>query len=89
MKNFAEATESIPNRCGNSMDPKTRPNHRLYIETLRQMSPSAKLLKAFELSEFSKRLFLDGLRTRFPALPETEFHRLVLERLKQCHNRNY
>ncbi len=50
------------------MDPKPRPNHRLYIETLCRMSPSAKLLKAFELSEFSKRLFLDGLRTRFPCV---------------------
>jgi hypothetical protein len=68
---------------------KPRPNHALYIETLRRMGPEARLMKAFELSEFSKRVFLDGLRQTFPHLSDQEFHRLALERLAKCHNRNY
>jgi hypothetical protein len=53
------------------------------------MSPAARLAKAFELSEDSKRLFLAGLRARFPALSDPELHRLALQRLEKCHNRNY
>lgn len=68
---------------------KQRPNHRLYIQTLRQMTPEARLRKAFELSEFSKNLFITGLRERYPNLPEQEFHQILLERLLKCHNRNY
>jgi hypothetical protein len=68
---------------------KQRPNHRRYIEVLRSMSSSARLAKAFELSEQSKRLFLSGLRQRFPELSDTELRRLALQRLEKCHNRNY
>ncbi|MFC1717984.1 hypothetical protein ACFL6S_30265 [Candidatus Poribacteria bacterium] len=68
---------------------KERPNHRKYIQILRQMSPEERLLKAFELSEFGKQLFTHGLRQRFPELPEDEFRKLLLERLDKCHNRNY
>ena len=68
---------------------KKRPNHKLYIQTLRKMSPQKKLLKAFELSAFSKNLFIKGLRNRFPELSETEFKKILLERLDKCHNRNY
>ena len=71
------------------MDPKERPNHRLYIEILRRMTPEQRLRKAFELSEFAKQLFIHGLRKRFPDLPEAEFKKLLLERLEKCHNRNY
>ena len=71
------------------MDLKERPNHKKYIEALRRMSPEQRLLKAFELSEFSKQLFIHGLRKRFPDLPEDEFRKLLLERLDKCHNRNY
>ena len=71
------------------MDPKPRPNHRLYIEILRRMSPEQRLLKAFELSEFARDLFVHGLRKRFPDLPEAEFKELLLRRLDKCHNRNY
>ncbi|HBO84980.1 MAG: hypothetical protein A2073_03545 [Deltaproteobacteria bacterium GWC2_42_11] len=68
---------------------KPQPNHKLYIQTLRQMSPEKRLLKAFELSEFSKQLFIYGLRKRFPNLSEDEFRKLLMERLDKCHNRNY
>jgi hypothetical protein len=53
------------------------------------MTPSQRALKFFELSEQSKRLFVQGLRRRFPELGEAEFHKLLLDRLEKCHNRNY
>ncbi len=53
------------------------------------MTPEERLMKAFELSEFSKQLFIHGLRKRFPDLDEREFKKLLLERLDKCHNRNY
>jgi hypothetical protein len=71
------------------MDPKPRPNHQLYIEVLRRMTPEQRLLKAFELSAFVKALFREGLRKRFPDLSEEEFNKLYLERLALCHNRNW
>ncbi len=71
------------------MDPKPRPNHRLYIEVLRRMTPERRLAKAFELSALAKRAFIDGLRQRFPDLPEVEFKKLLLARLEKCHNRNW
>jgi hypothetical protein len=71
------------------MDPKPRPNHARYIEVLRKMTPEQRLKKAFELTEFAKQLFLHGLRTRHPNATEVEFHRLMLEELEECHNRNY
>ena len=71
------------------MDPKPRPNHQLYLQVLRSMTPEQRLLKAFELSAFTKALFREGLRKRFPHLSEEEFHKLYLERLELCHNRNY
>lgn len=71
------------------MNPKPRPNDRLYIETLRRMTPSQRVARAFELSAFSKRIFLDGPRRRSPTCPKMNFGRLALSRLAKCHNRNY
>ena len=71
------------------MDPKPRPNHERYIAALRAMTPQQRVQKAFELSALTKALFVQGLRKRFPDLSEAEFHRLMLERLALCHNRNY
>ena len=71
------------------MDPKPRPNHRRYLEVLRNMTPEQRLLKAFELSDFAKSLFLHGLRRRFPDVTEEEFRKILLARLAKCHNRNY
>ena len=68
---------------------KTRPNHRAYLEVLRRMTPEKRLLKAFELSDMTKDLFRQGLRERFPDMPEEQFQALYLERLALCHNRNY
>lgn len=68
---------------------KPRPNHRRYIEILRKMTPEQRLMKAFELSELSKTLFIDGLKKRFPDATPAEFARILRERLEKCHNRNY
>jgi hypothetical protein len=71
------------------MNAKPRPNHDRYLQTLRAMTPQQRLLKAFELSALAKSLCIKGLRERFPELPESEFHDLLLQRLELCHNRNY
>ncbi len=71
------------------MDIKKRPNHRIYIQVLREMSPEKRLLKAFELSEFANQLFIYGLHKRFPNLSDEGFKKKLLERLDKCHNRNY
>ena len=71
------------------MDIKKRPNHKIYLQVLRRMSPEKRLLKAFELSEFAKQFFVHGLHKRFPDLTDEEFKKLLLERLDKCHNRNY
>ncbi len=63
--------------------------HKKYIQILRQMSPEERLCKAFELSEFTRQLFIYGLRKRFSNLQEEEFQKILLERLNKCHNRNY
>ena len=69
------------------MDPKPRPNHRLYLEALRRLTPEQRLLKAFELTDLSRALFRAGLRRRFPEADEAELRRIYLERLEECHNR--
>ena len=71
------------------MNIKKNPNHKIYLQVLRQMSPEQKLLKAFELTEFTRDLFLHGLRKRFPASSEEDLKKLFLERLDKCHNKNY
>jgi hypothetical protein len=69
--------------------PKEYPNRAMYLQVLRQMTPAQRLAKAMELSELGKRLFLHGLRRRFPELDERELHAIYLKRIAQCHNRNY
>ena len=71
------------------MNIKKRPNHKLYIQVLRKMSPEQRLLKAFELSEFANQLFIQGLHTRYPNLSDEEYTQKYLERINKCHNRNY
>jgi len=71
------------------MDPKPRPNHKVYIEILRRMTVEQKLQIVFDLSETVNSLFREGLRKRFPDATEEEFHRIYLKRLEKCYNRNY
>jgi hypothetical protein len=47
------------------------------------MTPEQRLLKAFELSEFSRQLFKAGLRDRFPEKTEAELHNLVVSKAIQ------
>jgi hypothetical protein len=72
-----------------SMDPKPKPSEKLYLEVLRRMTPEQRLLKALELSEMTRQLFLHGLRKRFPDASPEEFRQLVLKHLAKCHNLNY
>ncbi len=71
------------------MNLKPHPERKRYIEVLRQMTPEQRLAKAMELSDLGKRLFLHGLRRRFPEADEREIHAIYLERIKRCWNRNY
>jgi hypothetical protein len=71
------------------MNPKPQPNRELYLQALRRMMPGQRLAKAMELSDLGKRLFLHGLRRRFPDADEKRIHALYLEGLARCHNRNY
>ena len=68
---------------------KNRPNHRQYLEILQGLTPEQRLGKAFELSDFSRALFVSGLRRRFPELSPEEFARLLHARLDKCHNRTF
>jgi hypothetical protein len=68
---------------------KPRPNDDRYVEALRRMGPEKRLQKAFELTEFVRDLFAVGLRQRHPDMPEPEFRRLVVEKLKECHNKHF
>ena len=61
------------------MDIKERPNHKIYIRVLRQMSPENRLLKAFELSEFTRQLFIHGLHKRYPNLSDEDFKKILLK----------
>jgi hypothetical protein len=74
---------------GGDMNAKKRMNHSVYLRALRRMTSQERLGKAFELSEFSRKLFLYGLRRRFPDLSEEAVMKIYLERLDKCHNRNY
>lgn len=71
------------------MNIKPNPNHKLYLSTLEKMGAEKRLMKAFELSEMTKQLFLAGLRTRFPLKSEKEIKEIYLVRIAKCHNRNY
>ncbi len=71
------------------MDPKPRPQRGEYLQILRAMTPADRLRKAFEMSDFTKKLLKEALRQRFPELSEAELHALYLKRLAQCHNKNY
>jgi hypothetical protein len=53
------------------------------------MTAEERLEKAFELSAFSRALFLRGLESRFPDLSPQAFRELVRRRLEKCHNRSF
>jgi hypothetical protein len=59
---------------------------RKYLEILRGMRPQERLQKAFELGEFTKQLFIQGLRTRFAGVSPEEFQKILRDRLAKRHN---
>jgi hypothetical protein len=63
--------------------------HQQYLEALQRLGPAGRFQKMLELSQFTKELFLHGLRKRFPQKTEAEIRKLYLQRLSLCHNRNY
>ena len=67
----------------------TNEGHREYIKIVRKLTPEKKLGKCFDLNEFTKALFLTGLRNRFPNLSEEEIKKIYLKRVARCHNLNY
>ena len=54
------------------------PDHREYIKMMRRLSPQERLKKSFELTEFTKNLFLAGLKDRFPDLTNKEIKKYTL-----------
>ena len=54
-----------------------------------RMSAEQRLSKAFELSELTKNLFLDGLKKTFSEKTNEEIRKIYLERIAKCYNRNY
>ncbi len=72
-----------------SHDPKPDPNHDIRIRALARMTPEQRLAKACELSDMVRALFKEGLRARFPDMPEAELHKLYLERLKLSYDRQW
>ena len=71
------------------MDPKPQPNHRMYVEALRRMTPEQRLLKSFGLSELTRDLLRAGIRERFPEAGPDEAQRIYLQRLARCRNRAF
>lgn len=71
------------------MDSKPRPNDRIYLEILRAMSPADRLLKAFELSEFTRTLALAGLKHQFPDRSEEELKQVLAKRMIEWHLRRF
>jgi hypothetical protein len=60
------------------MDLKATAGRSRYLDALRRMTPGQRLAKAIELSELGKRLFLHGLRRRFPNADDRQLHALTL-----------
>jgi hypothetical protein len=78
-------------RCGtkdknrHGLQRPTREEHRI----LANMTPGERMKRAMDLSDMGFRMLKANLRWRFPELDEERLHRLFLERLAQCHNREY
>ncbi len=71
------------------MNETDRQTHREYIKILKKMTPQARLLKAFELSDLTKSLFITGLRIRYPDYSEEDIKNLYIEKIYKCHNSDY
>lgn len=70
-------------------DLKPEPNRRIYIEILRKMTPEQRIMKAMELTDMAKMLLWEGLKTRYPDMPETELKKIYLKEWDKGYNQNY
>lgn len=68
---------------------RTKKARKKYIEILRKMSPEERLKKCFELSKFSKDLFLAGLKNSFQELTESKIKEKYLKQIAKCRNLKY
>jgi hypothetical protein len=66
---------------------KQQPNRRVYIATLRRMTPEQRLAKAVELSEMTREALRAGLAQRHPQATPAELTAMVIERLERCRRR--
>jgi hypothetical protein len=66
---------------------KPEPNRRIYIETLRRMTPEQRLAKAVELSEMTREALRAGLAERHPDATPEDLTAMVTERLERCRRR--
>jgi hypothetical protein len=71
------------------VDPSQTPPDGPYFDIIRRMTPAQRLRKAFELSELTRALLRAGLRASHPQASPDDLHRMYLERLAACHNKNY
>ena len=62
-------------------------SHALQLRVLRRLTAEQRLVAALELSEFTRALFAEGLRRRYPDLPDEVRHSLFRTRLDLCHSR--
>ena len=76
-------------RYNSSVDPKQQLNHRRYLEALDRMTPEQRLKKAFELSDMTRRLVMQGIRQRFPDASPEQLRDVLLTILERCRNNNY
>jgi hypothetical protein len=62
------------------IDRKENPDRVAYLRALREMSPETRLDIAFDLTQFSRDLFLHGLSERYPEKSQEDVERIFLER---------
>lgn len=67
---------------------KQQPNRRVYVETLRRMTPEQRLSKAFELSDMTHDALRVAIATRHPEATAEELDAMYVERLERCRKRN-
>ena len=67
----------------------SKSERKRYIKILQGMTPEQRLQKAFDLSEMCKDILRIGLKIRFPEKSKEELHQIFLNRLDECHNKNY
>jgi hypothetical protein len=67
---------------------KQQPNRRVYIETLRRMTPEQRLSKAFELSDMTHDALRVAVADRNPGAGQGDLQTLYLERPERCRRRS-